>query len=82
MVGLLALAHERACEAELAVALQTALDDGVLPDLKALIERFHPKDVRRRLDLTPIHPGKAMGCDADRRLDPAPEHIRRFAAGS
>jgi hypothetical protein len=44
MVGLLALAHERVCEAELAVALQVALDDGVLPDLKALIERFRPKD--------------------------------------
>ena len=44
MVGVLALAHERACEAELAVALQIALDDGVLPDLKALIERFRPKD--------------------------------------
>ena len=44
MVGLLALAHERACEAELAVALQAALDDGVLPDLKALTERFRPKD--------------------------------------
>jgi DNA replication protein DnaC len=33
-----------ACEAELAEALQIALDDGVLPDLKALIERFRPKD--------------------------------------
>src|SRR5271157_3714208 len=44
MVGLLALAHERACEAELAVALQAALDDGVLPDLAAMIERFRPKD--------------------------------------
>jgi hypothetical protein len=44
MVGLLALAHERACEAELALALQAALDDGVLPDLKALTERFRPKD--------------------------------------
>ena len=43
MVGLLALAHERTCEAELAVALQAALDDGILPDLKALIERFRPK---------------------------------------
>src|SRR5207245_5430515 len=42
MVGLLALAHERACEAELGVVLQSALDDGVLPDLKALIERFRP----------------------------------------
>ena len=44
MVGLLALAHERACEAELAIALQAALDDGALPDLSALIERFRPKD--------------------------------------
>ena len=43
MAGLLALAHERTCEAELAVALQAALDDGILPDLKALIERFRPK---------------------------------------
>src|ERR1700733_11513969 len=43
MVGLLALAHERACEAELGVVLQSALDDGVLPDLNALIERFRPK---------------------------------------
>jgi hypothetical protein len=45
MVGLLALAHERACEAELGVMLQITLDDGVLPDLKALIERFRPKDM-------------------------------------
>jgi hypothetical protein len=44
MVGILALAHERACEAELAVALQADLDAGVLPDLVALIERFRPKD--------------------------------------
>jgi hypothetical protein len=43
MVGLLALAHERACEAELAAVLQATLDDGVLPDLKALIELFRPK---------------------------------------
>src|SRR5271156_2248686 len=43
MVGLLALAHERACEAELGAVLQAALDDGVLPDLKALIERFRPR---------------------------------------
>ena len=44
MVGILALAHEHACEAELALALQASLDDGVLPDLAALIERFRPKD--------------------------------------
>jgi len=45
MVGILALAHERGCEAELASALQAELDCGVLPDLAALIERFRPKDV-------------------------------------
>jgi hypothetical protein len=44
MVGILALAHERACEAELALALQADLDAGVLPDLAALTERFRPKD--------------------------------------
>ena len=44
MVGLLALAHERACEAELALALQADLDQGVVPDLAAMIERFRPKD--------------------------------------
>jgi hypothetical protein len=44
MVGLLALAHERACEAELALALQVALDDGKLPDLNTLIERFRPNN--------------------------------------
>jgi transposase InsO family protein len=45
MVGILALAHERGCEAELALALQADLDQGVLPDLAAMIERFGPKDV-------------------------------------
>ncbi len=44
MVGILALAHERGCEAELALALQADLDRGVLPDLAALVERFRPKD--------------------------------------
>jgi hypothetical protein len=42
MVGLLALAHERSCEAELATALDSMLDAGVLPDLPALRERFGP----------------------------------------
>ena len=44
MVGILALAHERGCEAELALALQADLDQGVLPDLPSLTERFRPKD--------------------------------------
>ena len=46
MVGILALAHEQACEAELALALHAALEAGVLPDLATLIERFRPKDAQ------------------------------------
>ena len=42
MVGLLALAHERACEAELAQAIDTELDAGRLPDLDVLCRRFAP----------------------------------------
>ena len=42
MVGLLALAHDRACEAELAVALDAILDEGELPELAALQQRFMP----------------------------------------
>ena len=44
LVGLLALAHECACEAELALAVEADLDAGALPDLKALTERFRPKN--------------------------------------
>jgi transposase InsO family protein len=39
-VGLLSLAHERGCEAELAEALDADLEAGRLPDLQALRERF------------------------------------------
>lgn len=42
MVGLLALAHDRACEAELAIALRTILDAGEVPDLTALQQQFMP----------------------------------------
>lgn len=42
MVGLLALAHDRACEAELAEALEAELDAGRLPDLDLLERRFAP----------------------------------------
>jgi len=42
MVALLLLAHEHACEAELAGALDDCLDAGVLPDPLALAERFAP----------------------------------------
>ncbi len=39
IVGLLALAHNRACEAELAEAIDAELDGGRLPDLAALSRR-------------------------------------------
>lgn len=42
MVELLALSHERACEAELAGILEQDLDAGKLPDLDALRKRFAP----------------------------------------
>jgi hypothetical protein len=42
MVEVLALAHERACEAELAEAIAVALDAGELPELAALRQRFVP----------------------------------------
>lgn len=42
MVGLLALAHDRACEGELATIIEADLDAGRLPDLDALGRRFAP----------------------------------------
>jgi transposase InsO family protein len=42
MVNLLALAHERGCEAELATILAADLAVGRLPDMTALRERFAP----------------------------------------
>ena len=44
MVELLMLAHERACEAELADAMTGDLDAGRLPDLAALRARFRPDE--------------------------------------
>ena len=41
-VELLALAHDRACEAELADIIDRDLDAGRLPDLMCLSERFGP----------------------------------------
>ena len=42
MVDLLALAHERGCESELADKLAAALEAGQLPDMAALRARFAP----------------------------------------
>jgi hypothetical protein len=41
-VSLLAMAHERGCEAELAHAIEEALEQGRLPDIAVLRARFHP----------------------------------------
>lgn len=45
-VELLALAHDRGCEAELAVELERVLQGGALPDLTALRARFSPDPER------------------------------------
>jgi hypothetical protein len=42
IVELLALAHDRSCEAELAQLIDAELDAGRLPDLAILRERFAP----------------------------------------
>jgi hypothetical protein len=44
MVGLLALAHDRACEAELAAELDAILATGDLPDPAELQHRFMPSN--------------------------------------
>ena len=57
MVELLALAHERACEAELAQAIAADLDAGRLPDLTALCARFRPEQApipSVAVDLAPL----------------------------
>ena len=43
MVGLLALAHDRGVEADLAAAIDAVLDAGELPDLATMLRRFTPK---------------------------------------
>ena len=54
MVGLLALAHDRGCEAELA----EAIDAGRLPDLNVLARRFAPDPAEVpdvTVELVPLH---------------------------
>jgi hypothetical protein len=58
MVGLLALAHERACEAELAHTIEADLDAGRLPDLDAMRQRFRPDATaipEVSVELVPLH---------------------------
>jgi hypothetical protein len=56
VVGLLALAHDRACEAELAAVIDADLAAGKLPDLDRLRERFRPDTVvpAVTVDLVPL----------------------------
>jgi transposase InsO family protein len=54
MVDLLALAHDRACEAELAEHLSQELDDGRLPDMKILRALFTP-DIAALPEITVSH---------------------------
>src|ERR1700739_2922306 len=59
MVGLSALAHDRACEAELAETINAELDAGRLPDLEALGRRFapHPTAIPDiTVEAAPLHP--------------------------
>jgi len=56
-VGLLSLAHERGCEAELAEALDADLEAGRLPDLPTLRERFQRDETLTSdvaVDLVPL----------------------------
>jgi hypothetical protein len=58
MVGLLALAHDRACEAELADAIDAELDAGRLPDLDTFDRRFAaaPADIPNvTVEVAPLH---------------------------
>jgi len=58
IVGLLALAHDRACEAELAEAIDAELDAGRLPDLDTLGRRFapHPTAIPDiTVEVAPLH---------------------------
>ena len=57
-VELLALAHERACEAELAEAIAADLNAGRLPDLADLRARFRPVGAaipNVAVELVPLH---------------------------
>lgn len=58
IVELLALAHDRGCEAELAAELEHTLQKGELPQLAALRLRFSPDPARLPvITVTPVQLG-------------------------
>ena len=56
MVDLLFIAHERACETELAHLLAADLDGGLVPDPKALASRLAPRIMGLPEDVAIAHP--------------------------
>jgi len=78
MVGLLALAHERACEAELAAELDLMAEAGTLPDLATLLRRFAPRQDSIP-DVTVTLPSAAL---YDALLLPDPDDIVLAGAAS
>ena len=63
MVDLLALAHDRGCEAELASVLASDLDAGAMPDMAVLRARFAPDPARLPdvvVHLTPLLADEAL----------------------
>lgn len=61
VVGVLAIAHERGCEADLAALIDASLDAGDLPDLAALRARFAPDP--EALPLVTISMTALSACD-------------------
>lgn len=56
MVDLLFIAHEQACEVELAYLLAADLDAGLVPDPQALVSRLAPRHMALPADVTVVHP--------------------------
>lgn len=58
LLGLLALAHDRACEAELGEVIEAELEAGRLPDLVLFGRRFAPDPAAIpdiTVELVPLH---------------------------
>ena len=68
MVELLAMAHERGCESELADQLAQALEAGQLPDMGTLRERFAPDPARLPTVIVHLAPLSAYAALLDNGL--------------
>ena len=79
-VALLALAHERGCEAALANELEACLDAGALPDPKALAASFAPPSTP--LSAVNVELGSLADYDVLLRGDPVTTAPRDAAGGA